>query len=189
MGLPIKTIIKKCLYKLTYEDKIARWRRLGATIGEGVFIGFDSAIDEGFAPLLTIEDGVTIAAKTLIILHDSAMNNVCGLPIKVGRVTIRKEAFIGVNSTILCGVTVGQRAIIGAGSLVVSNIPDETIAYGNPATIRSTLTEYQERYIKAVNKPGEIKYMDIIPWRNRKLSMTSCEIAASYAKLMKQFGI
>lgn len=56
---------------------------MGATIGRDVFIGLDTVIDEGFAPLLTIEDGAVISARTFIVLHDSAFNNTCGLPIKV----------------------------------------------------------------------------------------------------------
>jgi UDP-2-acetamido-3-amino-2,3-dideoxy-glucuronate N-acetyltransferase len=54
---------------------------------------------------------------------------------KVVPTVIKKGASIGSNATILCGVTVGEKAIIGAGSVVTKNIPDGTIAAGNPAKV------------------------------------------------------
>ena len=50
---------------------------------------------------------------------------------------IMKGASIGANATILPGITVGKNAMIGAGSVVTKNVPDNTLAAGNPArTIR-----------------------------------------------------
>lgn len=48
-------------------------------------------------------------------------------------VLIQDDVFIGANSLILCGVTVGARAVIGAGSIVTKNIPSDEIWAGNPA--------------------------------------------------------
>jgi acetyltransferase-like isoleucine patch superfamily enzyme len=48
---------------------------------------------------------------------------------------IKKGASIGSNATILCGVTVGEGAIIGAGSVVTRDVPPNTIAAGNPARV------------------------------------------------------
>ena len=47
--------------------------------------------------------------------------------------TINTGASIGANATIICGVTVGQWAMIGAGSVVTANVGDFTLVYGNPA--------------------------------------------------------
>jgi acetyltransferase-like isoleucine patch superfamily enzyme len=53
---------------------------------------------------------------------------------------IKKEASIGSNATILCGVTVGEGAIVGAGSVVTRDVPPGVIVTGNPArVIRSIL--------------------------------------------------
>ena len=46
---------------------------------------------------------------------------------------VKKGASIGSNATILCGVTIGERAIIGAGSVVTKDVPANTIVAGNPA--------------------------------------------------------
>src|SRR5271157_2018479 len=46
---------------------------------------------------------------------------------------VRKGASIGSNATILCGVTIGENAIVGAGSVVTKDVPANTIVAGNPA--------------------------------------------------------
>lgn len=171
---------------LLREDKVSTWRALGATIGEGVFIGANVVIDEGFAPLLTIEDGVVISDRVVIMLHDSALNNVCGLPIKVGRVTLSKNAYVGVNATILCGVTIGQRALVGAGSVVVKDIPDETVAFGCPAQVQGTLKDFRERFEAAMTVSKRFAYWDIVPWRERSQVMTPHQIAAARRDVIRR---
>jgi len=54
---------------------------------------------------------------------------------KVVPTVIKKGASIGSNATILCGVTVGEGAIVGAGSVVTKDVPPRTIVAGNPARI------------------------------------------------------
>jgi UDP-2-acetamido-3-amino-2,3-dideoxy-glucuronate N-acetyltransferase len=51
------------------------------------------------------------------------------------RTLVRRGASIGANSTIVCGITVGQYAFIGAGSVVTRDVPDYALMYGNPARI------------------------------------------------------
>lgn len=56
--------------------------------------------------------------------------------------TIAKQgASIGAGSTILCGVTIGQRAMIGAGSVVTKDVPAGELWYGNPATRQGTVPD------------------------------------------------
>ena len=49
------------------------------------------------------------------------------------RTIVRKRASIGSNATILCGVEIGEGAIIGAGSVVTKNVAPNSIVKGNPA--------------------------------------------------------
>lgn len=55
--------------------------------------------------------------------------------VKRGKITIKNKAWIGFNSIILKGVTIGEGAIVGAGSVVTKDVPDWTIVAGNPAKI------------------------------------------------------
>jgi acetyltransferase-like isoleucine patch superfamily enzyme len=60
--------------------------------------------------------------------------------VKRAKVTIKDKAWIGFNSIILKGVTIGEGAIVGAGSVVTKDVPDFTIVAGNPARIIKTTT-------------------------------------------------
>ena len=52
---------------------------------------------------------------------------------------IKKGAQIGINSTVLPRVVIGEHAVIGAGSVVTKDIPDGTVAYGNPAQVKGEI--------------------------------------------------
>lgn len=61
--------------------------------------------------------------------------------VKKSKITIKNKAWIGFNSIILKGVTVGEGAIVGAGSIVTKDVPDWTIVAGNPAKIIREIPE------------------------------------------------
>ena len=48
---------------------------------------------------------------------------------------VKRGASIGTSATILCGVTIGENAVVGAGSVVTRDVPDNTVVAGNPARI------------------------------------------------------
>ena len=54
---------------------------------------------------------------------------------KVVPTTIKKGASIGTNTTVLCGLTVGENAIVGAGSVVTKDVPANTVVAGVPARV------------------------------------------------------
>jgi len=56
-------------------------------------------------------------------------------PEKFQKTIVKKGASIGANSTILPGITIGENAIIGAGSVVTKDVIENTTVYGNPATL------------------------------------------------------
>jgi putative colanic acid biosynthesis acetyltransferase WcaF len=63
------------------------------------------------------------------------------MPLAVGKITIGEDAFIGARAFVMPGVTVGARAIVGAGSVVTHDVPEDVIAAGNPCrVIRSRST-------------------------------------------------
>jgi acetyltransferase-like isoleucine patch superfamily enzyme len=67
---------------------------------------------------------------------------------------IKKEARIGINSTILPFIEIGEKSLIGAGSVVTKNIPKESYAYGNPARVVGSI--YDLKCIKNITtKPYE----------------------------------
>jgi UDP-2-acetamido-3-amino-2,3-dideoxy-glucuronate N-acetyltransferase len=54
---------------------------------------------------------------------------------------VKRGASIGANATILCGVTIGRYAFVGAGAVVTRDVPDYALVYGNPARLRGWACE------------------------------------------------
>ncbi|MEO6669096.1 MAG: acyltransferase [Ferruginibacter sp.] len=107
----------------------------GASIGKNCKISSHSFICEG----VHIEDNVFVGHGVMFTndlfpratnADGSAQSEADWLLIET---FIRKGASIGSNATILCGITIGENALIGAGSVVTKNVPANTIFAGNPA--------------------------------------------------------
>ena len=62
-------------------------------------------------------------------------------PFVLQQTLVRKGASIGANATILCGITIGENAMVGAGSVVTKDVPDRAVVVGNPARIIRYLEE------------------------------------------------
>ena len=115
-------------------------RSHGGVVGKDVYIGDNVLIDLDWAFLLEIGDGAVISARTVIELHDSSLPNVMGRgKLRVGRVRIGRRAYIGVNTVVLPGVQIGDGAIVGASSLVNTNIPSREVWAGSPARFITTV--------------------------------------------------
>jgi UDP-2-acetamido-3-amino-2,3-dideoxy-glucuronate N-acetyltransferase len=108
-----------------------------AKIGEYCKISSHTFICEG----VTIEDRVFVGHNVTFIndKYPRSTNNNGGLQTeedwKVDPIIVKRGASIGSGATILCNVTIGENAIVGAGSLVTKDVPPNTIVAGNPARI------------------------------------------------------
>jgi UDP-2-acetamido-3-amino-2,3-dideoxy-glucuronate N-acetyltransferase len=113
----------------------------GAFIGKNCKISSHSFICEG----VHIEDNVFIGHGVMFTndLFPRATNP-DGSPQKesdwsVVETKVRKGASIGSNATILCGITIGENALIGAGSVVTKDVAPQTVVAGVPAKIIKTI--------------------------------------------------
>lgn len=120
-------------------------RLRGVNIGNHVYIGPDVNIDDLYPNLVTIEDYVSIGMKSMIFAHS---NPTCSLeikerfyPRKTAPVIIKKGAWIPPGCIILCGVTIGENSIVGAGSIITKDVEPNTIVAGNPARLLRRLRE------------------------------------------------
>jgi len=121
------------------ESKIGTFVEIqkGARIGSRVKISSHTFICEG----VTIEDEVFIGHGVMFIndKYPRAATSAGQLQTEADWVCtptlIKQGASIGSNATILCGVTIGERAIVGAGSVVTHDVPPDVVVVGNPAHI------------------------------------------------------
>jgi acetyltransferase-like isoleucine patch superfamily enzyme len=119
------------------ESKIGTFVEIqkGVRIGSHVKVSSHTFICEG----VTIEDDVFIGHGVMFIndKYPRSTNDTGKLQTEADWVCtptlIKRGASIGSNATILCGVTVGENAIVGAGSVVTHDIPSGAVVAGNPS--------------------------------------------------------
>lgn len=124
----------------------------GCSIGQNVVIGPDVSIGKGCKIQnnvsvykgVTLEDDVFCGPSMVFTnvfnprAHISRMDEV--------RLTlVGKGASLGANCTIICGVTIGKYALVGAGAVVTKNVPDYALVLGNPAKQTGWMCECGEK--------------------------------------------
>jgi len=114
-------------------------RLRGVKIGKNVEIGYFCIIGNINPTLIIIEDNVVITAKSTILEHDNALYYTGRGDVNYGAVVIKNNAFIGIGSTIMPNVVIGEKSIIAPHSFVNKNIPPNVLAGGCPVKI---LKEY-----------------------------------------------
>ncbi|MCR5421142.1 MAG: acyltransferase [Lachnospiraceae bacterium] len=141
MGLKsaVKIVLKKC-FNIGPED-IEDYRKRGVKIGKNPGL-YNCQLDYGHGYLIEIGDNAKFAHVT-ILTHDASSKNALGYS-KIARVKIGNDVFIGHGSIILPGTTIGDRVVIGAGSVVKGDIPSDSVAVGNPAKVVCTYDKYVE---------------------------------------------
>lgn len=109
----------------------------GAKIGKNCKVSSHSFICEG----VTIEDDVFVGHNVTFINDVYPRAATAGGKMQTDDdwkcipTLIKKGASIGSSTTLLCGITVGENAIIGAGSVVTKDVPPNTIVAGNPVRV------------------------------------------------------
>jgi len=129
------------------ESKIGAFAEIqkGARIGKRVKVSSHAFICEG----VTIEDEVFIGHGVVFIndKYPQATTAEGALQTEtdwqVVPTLVKRRASIGSNATILCGVTIGEGAIVGAGSVVTKDVPPYTIVAGNPARVIRQIADHE----------------------------------------------
>ena len=114
----------------------------GAVIGKNCKISSHTFVCEG----VLVKDNVFIGHNVTFINDkyprstnaDGSMQSEADW--KVVPTIIEKGASIGSSATILCGVSIGENAVVGAGSVVTKNVPANAVVAGNPAKIMKSKT-------------------------------------------------
>ncbi len=91
----------------------------GVTIEDGAFVGPHVCFTNDPYPRAVGEGGELLASDDWVVVPT----------------VVRRGANIGANATIICGVTIGEGALVGAGSVVTRDVPPRTLVVGNPARV------------------------------------------------------
>ncbi|GEM_PF-1598933 len=118
---------------------------------KNVFIGRNVLIDPGYNSLISIGNNSVISYGTIVLAHDGSLRKYTGYT-KIEKVSIGSETFIGAGSIIMPGVSIGNNVIIGSGSVVTKNIPNNSVAVGNPAIVIGSVSELINKHIKNMSE-------------------------------------
>jgi acetyltransferase-like isoleucine patch superfamily enzyme len=140
------------LEKAGSKRRIKYWRKQGMKIGNNCYINNVNFSTEPY--LIEIGDHVAIAAGTDFITHDGAIwcfrEEIKNADV-FGKIKIGNNVFIGNNCTILPNTFVGDNCIIGAGSTVRGQFPDNSVIIGNPAKVVMTTSMQKLLYLQNPN--------------------------------------
>jgi acetyltransferase-like isoleucine patch superfamily enzyme len=146
--MKLVVIIHELRKKIKGRLKVAKEN--GMIVEEGVTVM--GGVNFGSEPyLITLHKNCRISSDVCFVNHDGGTyafrnhwekyKNV----IKYGTIEIGEETFIGARSIIMPGVKIGRNSVVGVGSVVTKNVPDETVVSGIPAKRMCSIQEYAEK--------------------------------------------
>lgn len=128
--------------QVSHFSRVCAGARVGidCTIGQGVFIGDQVLIGSrvridnnvSLQDAVTLEDSVFCGSSVVFTNVFNPRATTSAAP-EVRRTLIRQGATLGANSTVVCGITVGRHAFVGAGAVVSRDVPDFALVVGVPA--------------------------------------------------------
>ncbi len=124
--------------------RVGALRAAGYDVGAEVYIGEGLMVTDELGRRersLVIGDRVAIAQRVLLVLSSHANKSRVGevIPPVIGRIVIEDDAWIGAGVIVLPNVTIGSRAVVGAGSVVTRDVAPSTIVVGSPARFLRTV--------------------------------------------------
>ncbi|WP_227429827.1 acyltransferase [Psychrobacter sp. I-STPA6b] len=126
-------------------------------IGNQVIIGNDCKIQNNVSVYdnVTLEDGV-FCGPSMVFTNVYNPRAMIERKSEYRNTLIKKGATLGANCTIICGITIGQFAMIGAGAVVNKDVPDYALMVGVPAKQIGWISEFGERLELPLEGSGEV---------------------------------
>lgn len=115
--------------------------REGMKVGKNVYGIEGCTIDHGHCWLIEVGDNVIFAPQVYLLAHDTSTKKIVDY-VRIGKIKIGNNCFIGARAFIMPGVEIGENTIVGANSLVTKSFPANVVVGGNPAKIICTVEEF-----------------------------------------------
>lgn len=123
------------------EQDLEKLIHRGLSVGKNFSRMGGVIIDPSHCWHISIGDNVVLAPNVHILAHDASTKVFLGYT-RVAETKIGNNVFVGAGSIVLPGVTIGNNVVIGAGSVVSKDIPDNSVAVGNPAQVVKSLSVF-----------------------------------------------
>ena len=136
--------LKEFIYRLRGEYTTEKLVKMGMKVGKDFGRLNGVILDPSHCWLIEIGNNVTLAPRVHILCHDASTKKFLGYT-KIGKVSIGDNVFIGAGTVVLPGVHIGNNVVIGANSTVTHDIPNNSVAFGTPARVYSSLNQYIEK--------------------------------------------
>lgn len=137
----MKKFFSRIRSRIKGEQDLDKLIQRGLAVGTGFIRMEDVIIDPSHCWHISIGNHVVLAPRVHILAHDASTKVFLGYT-RVANTRIGNNVFVGAGSIILPGVTIGDNVIIGAGSVVSKDIPDDSVAAGNPARVLKPLGDF-----------------------------------------------
>lgn len=147
--------------KIWHQAQVREDAEIGqnCNIGKGVYIDLKAKIGNNckIQNYVSVYHGVVIEDDVFVGPGATFTNDLYPRAFLWGedrlcKTLVMKGASIGANTTIVCGVTIGKYAMVGAGSVVTEDVPDHALVFGNPALFRGFVCECGRKITKVEGK-------------------------------------
>ena len=140
-----KALLKKMFGKIGESCYIetpfyANWGGKNVYMGDHVYANFNLVLVDD--AVIEIGDNVMIGPNVVLCTGTHPVSP----RLRAKEAQYNKRVWIGANTMVMPGVTIGENSIIGAGSVVTKDIPANVIAFGNPCKVYREITEEDEKY-------------------------------------------
>lgn len=141
ISIILSKIVNRILLFLAFHCPINSWRVIfhrwrGVKIGKGVFIGMHVILDRAYPEYIVIKDNAMIAGGNHLLAHSRAPEYFKGKLLSyVAPIVLEEYCWLGIESIVLAGSTIGKGSVVTAGSVVSGEIEPNVIVRGNPAEV------------------------------------------------------